>query len=42
MLSSIATTDPDTNVKITAVNYLGQIKSPEALKALEMLLQKKP
>jgi HEAT repeat protein len=41
-LSNIATSDPDTNVKITAVNYLGQIKSPEALKALEMLLQKKP
>jgi tetratricopeptide (TPR) repeat protein len=42
VLSNIATSDPDTNVKITAVNYLGQIKSPEALKALEMLLQKKP
>jgi tetratricopeptide (TPR) repeat protein len=42
VLSNIATSDPDTNVKITAVNYLGQIKSPEALKALEVLLQKKP
>src|SRR5262245_47192036 len=41
-LTNIATSDPDTNVKITAVNYLGQIKSPEALKALEILLQKKP
>jgi len=41
-LTNIATSDPDTNVKITAVNYLGQIKSPEALKALETLLQKKP
>ena len=42
VLSNIATSDPDTNVKIAAVNYLGQIKSPEALKALEVLLQKKP
>jgi HEAT repeat protein len=42
ILSNIATSDPDTNVKIAAVNYLGQIKTPEALKALENLLQKKP
>ncbi len=42
ILSTIATTDPDQNVKLEAVSQLGQIKTPEALKALEDLLMKKP
>jgi len=42
ILANIASSDPDLNVKRDAVTFLGQIKSPEALKALEALLTKKP
>jgi tetratricopeptide (TPR) repeat protein len=42
ILSNIASTDPDLSVKRDAVVFLGQIKTPEALKALEELLTRKP
>ena len=42
ILVAIATNDPDLSVRREAVNYLGQIKTPEALKALETLLNRKP
>jgi HEAT repeat protein len=42
VLSNVAATDPDQDTRREAVNALGQIKSPEALKALEDLLRKKP
>jgi hypothetical protein len=40
-LVTVATSDPDTSVRISAVNAIGQIKTPEAIKALEDLLKKK-
>jgi HEAT repeat protein len=40
-LVSVATTDSDVNVRISAVHYLGQVKTPEAIAALENLLKKK-
>ena len=43
ILSGVANNDSDIGVRTTAVNYLGQIKTPEAQKALEdFLLKKKP
>jgi HEAT repeat protein len=43
ILSGVASNDTDIAVRTVAVNYLGQIKTPEAQKALEdFLLKKKP
>ena len=43
ILSGVASNDTDISVRMVAVNYLGQSKTPEAQKALEdFLLKKKP
>jgi tetratricopeptide (TPR) repeat protein len=41
VLGSIASTDPDIEVRKQAVFWLGQVRSPEAQRALENLLQKR-
>jgi len=41
IMSNIASTDPDIEVRKQAVFWLGQSKSPDATRALEDLLQKK-
>jgi HEAT repeat protein len=42
VLLRIAQNDPDLQVRREAVMYIGQQRTPEALKALETLLTKKP
>jgi len=43
VLSGIAANDPEISVRTSAVTYIGQIKTPEAQKALEdLILKKKP
>jgi HEAT repeat protein len=41
LLGSIASSDPDIEVRKQAVFWLGQVRGPEASKALENLLQRK-
>jgi HEAT repeat protein len=41
ILGNIASNDPDIEVRKQAVFWLGQIRSPEAGRALENLLQRK-
>jgi tetratricopeptide (TPR) repeat protein len=42
VLSNIVSTDPDLSVRTSAVQNLSNIKTPEAFKALESFLMKKP